>query len=72
MFSDAASGYANRMNTPVRDVTSVAAQLVTQAHVAGADAQELWDALWTLDDDWHPEPVPFGGDPAVPESFTIL
>ncbi|HKD98403.1 MAG TPA: hypothetical protein VKB69_12550 [Micromonosporaceae bacterium] len=71
MFSKATAGYANRMNAPVRDTTPVVAPL-TQANAASADGHDFWDALWTLDDDWHPDPTPFGGGPGLPDFLMIL
>jgi hypothetical protein len=72
MFSKAQTGYANGMNPPVRDAKPLAAPLVTQADAASADARDFWDALWTLDEDWHPDPTRFGGGPGLPDFLTIL
>lgn len=72
MFSKAPSGYGTGMNTPVRDARQLASQLVSQANTASADAHDFWDALWTIDDDWHPDTPRFSVDSGLPDFLTIL
>lgn len=63
------------MNPPVRDTGPRIG--AGQARPTGTIARpqavpDFWDAAWTLDDEWQPEPTPFGGAPGLPDFLMIL